>query len=339
MENGLCAWRECVRRREFVTLVAGAATAWPLAVRAQQPALPVVGLLGLTTPEPNVGTLRALRQGLKEVGRVEGETFAMEYRWAENRRERLPALAAELVRRNVRVIVAMEGGDVVLAAKGATGTIPIIFVVSSDPVSLGLVASIARPGGNVTGINFVSAELVAKRLEILRELVPGATRIAVLVNPASPAATETTLREIQPAAQVLGLKIRVFEADRSEDIDSIFANLASQRPDALFVANGAFLTTRRIQLVHLATRHAIPATYPGRQYVDVGGLMSYGANLLDAWREGGVYTGRILKGTTAADLPVMQSSKLELVINNQTARILGLTVPPALLVRADEVID
>ena len=226
-----------------------------------------------------------------------------------------------------------------LAAKGATGTIPIVFVVSSDPVSLGLVASIARPGGNVTGINFVSAELVAKRLEILRELVPGATRIAVLVNPASPAATETTLREIQPAAEVLGLKIRVFEADRREDIDSMFANLASQRPDALFVANGAFLTTRRIQLAHLATRHAIPATYPGRQYADIGGLMSYGANLLDAWREGGVYSGRILKGTKPADLPVMQSSKLELVINNQTARILGLTVPPTLLARADEVIE
>ena len=265
-----------MRRREFITLLGGAAAAWPLPARAQQPAMPVIGFLGLTTPEPNVDTLRALRQGLKEAGYVEGETFAMEYRWAESRRERLPALAAELVHRNVRVIVAMEGGDVVLAAKGATGTIPIVFVVSSDPVSLGLVASIARPGGNVTGINFVSAELVAKRLEILRELVPGATRIAVLVNPASPAATETTLREIQPAAEVLGLKIRVFEADRREDIDSMFANLASQRPDALFVANGAFLTTRRIQLAHLATRHAIPATYPGRQYADIGGLMSYG---------------------------------------------------------------
>ena len=327
-----------IKRREFITLLSGAA-AWPLAARAQQSALPVVGFLGLTTPEPNVDTLRALRQGLKEAGHVEGETFAMEYRWAEGQRERLPALAAELLRHNVRVIVAMEGGDVVLAAKASTGTIPIVFVVSSDPVSLGLVASIARPGGNVTGINFVSAELVAKRLEILRELVPGATRIAVLVNPASPAATETTLRELQPAAQVLGLKIRVFEADRSEDIDSMFANLAPERPDALFVANGAFLTTRRIQLVHLATRHAIPTTYPGRQYVDVGGLMSYGANLLDAWREGGVYTGRILKGTKPADLPVMQSSKFELVINNQTARILGLIVPPALLARADEVIE
>jgi putative ABC transport system substrate-binding protein len=283
--------------------------------------------------------LRALRQELKEAGYVDGENVAIEYRWAENQRDRLPALAADLARRKVRVILAMEGDDVVLAAKAATATIPIFFLTSSDPVSRGLVASIARPGGNVTGINFVSAELVGKRLEILREMVPAVVRVAVLVNPATPGATDATLRDVHPAAQALGLQIEVFNANTSQEIDSAFTKFATQRPDALFVANSAFLTSRRVQLVHLATRHAIPAAYHGRHYVDVGALMSYGANLLDAWRQSGVYMGRILKGAKPADLPVIQSSKFELVINHQTARTLGLTVPPALLARADEVIE
>jgi putative tryptophan/tyrosine transport system substrate-binding protein len=328
-----------VNRREFITLLGGAAAAWPLSAHAQQEGTPVIGFLGATSPEPNVEMLRALRQGLKEAGYVDGENVAIEYRWAENQRDRLPALAAELARRKVRVILAMEGDDVVLAAKAATATIPIFFLTSSDPVSRGLVASIARPGGNLTGINFVSAELVGKRLEILRELVPAAVRVAVLVNPATPGATEATLRDVHPAAQALGLQIEVFNADTSQDIDSAFTKFATQRPDALFVANSAFLTSRRIQLVHLATRHAIPAVYHGRHYVDVGGLISYGANLLDAWRQSGVYMGRILKGAKPADLPVIQSSKFELVINHQTARTLNLTVPSTLLARADEVIE
>ena len=327
-----------LRRREVITLVGGAA-AWPLAARAQQQAMPVIGFLGATSPDSNVEMLRALRQGLKEGGHVDGETFTFEFRWAENQRDRLPTLAAELVSRNVRIILAMDGGDVALAAKAATATIPIVFVVSSDPVSQGLVASIARPGGNVTGINFVSAELVAKRLEILRELVPAAVRVAVLVNPSTPGPTEATLKDVHPAAQALGLQLDVFNANSSQDIDLAFAQFAPRRPDALFVASSAFLTSRRIQLVHLATRHAIPAAYPGRQYVDVGGLMSYGADLLDAWRQAGIYTGRILKGAKPLDLPVIQSSRLELVINHQTARTLGVTVPPTLLVRADEVIE
>jgi putative tryptophan/tyrosine transport system substrate-binding protein len=328
-----------IRRRDFITLIGSAAAAWPLAARAQQEGVPVIGFLGATSPEPNVEMLRALRQGLKEAGYVDGENVAIEYRWAENQRDRLPALAADLARRKVRVILAMEGDDVVLAAKAATATIPIFFLTSSDPVSRGLVASIARPGGNVTGINFVSAELVGKRLEILREMVPAVVRVAVLVNPATPGATDATLRDVHPAAQALGLQIEVFNANTSQEIDSAFTKFATQRPDALFVANSAFLTSRRVQLVHLATRHAIPAAYHGRHYVDVGGLMSYGANLLDAWRQSGVYMGRILKGAKPADLPVIQSSKFELVINHQTARTLGLTVPPALLARADEVIE
>jgi putative tryptophan/tyrosine transport system substrate-binding protein len=328
-----------IRRREFITLLGGAAAAWPLAARAQQ-AMPVVGFLGATSPDAaNVDYLRVFRQALKESGYVEGENVAIEYRWANNQFDLLPALATELVRRKVAVIVTIEGPPVVLAAKAATTTIPIVFTVSDDPVRLGLVASLARPGGNLTGINFVSAELVAKRLELLRALVPAATRVAVLLNPANTANTETTLRDVEPAARAVGLQVQVLNADTSHEIDAAFATIVRERPDALFSASSPYFTSRRIQLVQLAARHAIPATYPGRQYVEVGGLMSYGANVASAWRQLGVYAGRILKGAKPADLPVVQASKFELVINHHTARMLGLTVPPTLLATADEVIE
>jgi putative ABC transport system substrate-binding protein len=263
----------------------------------------------------------------------------IEYRWAENQTDRLPALAAELVRRQVAVIAATGGSPVALAAKAATATIPIVFIVADDPVRVNLVASLARPGGNLTGINFVSSELVAKRLELLRALVPGTARVAVLVNPANAANTETALRDVEPAARAVGLQVQVLNADTSREIDAAFAGIVRERPDALFSASSPYFTSRRIQLVQLAARHAIPATYAGRQYVEVGGLMSYGANVASAWRQLGVYAGRILKGAKPADLPVVQASKFELVINHHTARMLGLTVPPTLLATADEVIE
>jgi putative ABC transport system substrate-binding protein len=329
-----------LKRREFITLASSAAAAWSLAAHAQQPAMPVIGFLGATSPDAaNADYLRAFRQALKESGYVEGENVAIEYRWAETQLDRLPALAAELVSRRVAVVASVEGPPVVFAAKTATTTIPIVFVISDDPVRLGLVASLARPGGNLTGINFVSNELVPKRLELLRELVPGAARVAVLVNPANTANTETTLRDVEPAARAVGFQIQVLNADTRREIDAAFATIVRERPDALFSASSPYFTSRRIQLVQLAARHAIPATYPGRQYVEVGGLMSYGANVADAWRQLGVYTARILKGTKPADLPVVQASKFELVINHQTARMLGLTVPSTLLATADEVIE
>jgi ABC-type uncharacterized transport system substrate-binding protein len=328
-----------MRRREFITLLGGA-TVWPRVAHAQQPAMPVIGFLGATSPDAaNADYLRVFRQALKESGYVEGENVAIEYRWAETQLDRLPALAAELVSRRVAVIVTVEGPPSAFAAKAATTTIPIVFIVSDDPVRLGLVASLARPGGNLTGINFVSSELVAKRLELLRALVPGATRMAVLVNPANTANTETALRDVEPAARAVGFKVQVLNADTSHEIDAAFATIVRERPDALFSASSPYFTSRRIQLVQLAARHAIPATYSGRQFVEVGGLMSYGANVASAWRQLGVYAGRILKGAKTADLPVVQPSKFELVINHQTARMLGLTVPPTLLATADEVIE
>ena len=301
--------------------------------------MPVVGFLHHTSPDGFSERLRGFRQGLKDTGYVEGENVAILYRWAEGQIDRLPALAAELVHRPVAVIAAPIGTNLALAAKSATTTVPIVFAVGEDPVRLGLVASLARPGGNLTGINIFNVELVAKRLEFLRELVPGAARIAVLVNPTEAAQAETVVRDVDAAARAMGLQIQVLSARTSREIDAVFAAFARERPDALFVVGNALFNSRRVQLVHLATRHAIPATYGARDYPEIGGLMSYGSNTTDAVRQVGVYTGLILKGAKPADLPVLQASKFELVINAQTARMLGLTVPPTLLSIADEVIE
>ena len=328
-----------MRRREFITLISGTA-AWPLAARAQQAATPVIGFLDPRSLHYTLADQqRAFRQGLKDAGYVEGENVVIEYRWAEGQIDRLPALAAELVRRRVAVITTGGGPAAALAAKAATTTIPIVFVVGEDPVKLGLVASLARPGGNLTGINLVIGELTAKRLGLLRELVPGAARVAVLVNPANTANAETTLRDVEPAARAMGLQIQILKASTSREIEAAFATFVGERPDALFVGNDAFLISRRVQLVHLATRHAIPATYTARDFAEVGGLMSYGSNITDAYRQFGVYAGRILKGAKPAELPVVQSTKFELVINLPTARMLGLTVPDKLIAAADEVIE
>jgi len=325
-----------VKRREFITLLGGAAAAWPLAARAQQ-AMPVVGFLSPISPDESTERLRGFRQGLKETGFAEGENVAVVYRWAENQMDRLPELAAELARRQVAVIASLSTIST-LAAKAVTTTIPIVFLVGEDPVRLGLVTSLGRPGGNLTGINLFSGELTAKRLELLREMVPGAARIAVLVNPASPL-TETTLKDLEAAARVMGLQIQVLRASTSREIDAAFATFVRERPDAVFVGIDTFFNNRRAQLVNLASRHAVPATFVNRDFAEIGGLMSYGSNIADTWRQVGIYTGRILKGANPADLPVMQSSKFELVINHQTARMLGLTVPATLLATADEVIE
>ena len=327
-----------IGRREFMAVLGGAAAAWPVALRAQQPAMPVIGWLSPTSPDNYTDRLRAFRLGLKDTGYVEGENVTVEYRWAENQLDRLPELAAELVRRRVGAIAAPGGVAPAFAAKAATATIPIVCMVGDDPVKLGLVTNLARPGGNLTGINFFAGELAAKRLEILRELVPAATRVAVLVNPINPNA-EAALREVAAAGSAIGMEIVAFNASSSLEIDAAFASFVRERLDALFVDTGPFFTARRVQLVQLAARHAVPATYAGRQFVDHGGLMSYGTSLADAYRQIGVYTGHILKGAKPADLPVVQSTKFELVINASTARMLGLTVPPTLLAGADEVIE
>jgi putative tryptophan/tyrosine transport system substrate-binding protein len=328
-----------MKRREFITLLGGAAATWPLVVWAQQSAMPVIGFLHPASIDVVADRVRAFRQGLKDTGFIEGDNVAIEYRWAEYQTERVPALVAELVRRQVTVIAAVGGNIPALAAKTATSTIPIVFAVGEDPVGLGLVTSIARPGGNLTGINFLASELHAKRLELLRELVPGAIRVAVLINPGDAVNAETTLRDVQAAARAVGLQMQIIRASTSREIDAAFATMARERPDALLVGGDSFFNSRRIQLALLAARHAVSAIYASREYADAGGLMSYGPNFFDAYRQVGVYVGRILKGAKPADLPVVQSSKFELVINAQAARILSLTVPPTLISRADAVIE
>jgi len=327
-----------IGRRELLAALGGAAAAWPLAARAQQPAMPVVGFLDSRSADVMTDRLRAFRQGLKDTGHVEGENVAIVYRFAENQIGRLPELAADLVRRQVAVI-ATGGAPAAFATKAATATIPTIFLVGDDPVRLGLVTSLARPGGNLTGVNPLTVELAAKRLELLRELVPAAVRVAVLVNPADVTNTESTLRAVEAAARAVGLQIQVFNASTSREIDTAFETMARERPDALFVAAAPYLNGQRVQLVQLAAFHRLPATYGVREVAEVGGLMSYGGSIMDAFRQVGVYSGRILKGAKPADLPVVQASKFELVINAQTARMLGLQIPDKLLAIADEVIE
>jgi ABC-type uncharacterized transport system substrate-binding protein len=325
-----------IGRRKFLATLGGAA-AWPLVARAQQ-ALPVIGILGPNSPGPAADLLAAFRRGLGETGYVEGQNVAIEYRLFEGRFDLLPELLAALVRRQVSVIVTI-GGPSALAAKTATQTIPIVFGVPEDPVGLGLVASLARPGGNATGINFFDREVTAKRLGLLCELLPAATRIAVLLNPANLTIASSIMSDLESAARALGLQIQPYEASTSSEIDAAYATLVRARPDALFVAPDGFFVGRRVQLVALAARHALPAAYAVRAFVEAGGLMSYGTNSADMYRQVGVYAGSILKGTKPADLPVMQTTRFELAINLQTAKLIGLTVPPMLLARADEVIE
>jgi putative ABC transport system substrate-binding protein len=327
-----------MRRRDFIKGIAGPAVVWPLVAHAQQPTVPVVGVLDPRLPGNVQDLLRVFRQGLKDTGYVEGENVALEYRWAENQMDRLPTLAADLVRRRVAVIAAISPAAAV-AAKEATTTLPIVFLVNEDPVRRGLVASLAHAGGNLTGINILTVEVAAKRLDLLRELMPSATRVGVLVNPVNTSVTETTLSEVADAARPMGLQIKVVNASTSGEIETAFASFMRERPDVLFVAADPYFYTRRVQLAVLAARHTMPTTYSQRDFAEAGGLMSYGTNIADAYRQIGVYAGRILKGATPADLTVVQASKFELVINLATARALGLEVPPTLLARVDEVIE
>jgi putative ABC transport system substrate-binding protein len=327
-----------IRRRQFITLLGGAAAAWPLAARAQQPAMPVIGFLGTGSPEVLADRLRAFRQGLSEAGYVEGENVAIVYRFAENQTDRLPELAADLVRRKVAVI-ATGGPPATFAAQAATASIPITFLVADDPVRLGLAVSLSRPGSNMTGINVFNAEVAAKRLELLRDLVPGVARIAVLANAADATMMETQLRDVDTAARAMALHMQTLKADTSGEIDAAFKTFGRERPDAVFVTTSPFLNGRRIQLAQLAAFHHLPATYALRDYAEAGGLMSYGSNIVDGYRQVGIYVGRVLKGAKSTDLPIVQASKFELVINMQTARMLDIVVPPTLLAIADEVIE
>jgi ABC-type uncharacterized transport system substrate-binding protein len=327
-----------MKRRGFITLLGGAA-AWPLAARAQQAAMPVIGFLHPGASEVGARDVAAFRKGLQESGYVEGQNVTIEYHWLEGQYDRVSALMADLVRRPVTVIAIPGSGPATRAAKAATATIPIVFGVAGDPVQLGLVASLSRPGGNATGVNFLSEEVAAKRLRLLHELVPTAARVAVLLNPANAAATENTLRDLHEAAPIIGLQLRVLKATTIGEIDAAFAALSRERPDALFVGPDGFFSSRRVQLAILAARERIPASYTQRGYVAAGGLMSYGTDQLEMSRQVGVYTGSILKGAKPADLPVLQSTRFEFVINLQTARALGLEVPPGVLSIADEVIE
>ena len=327
-----------MRRRYFLGALGGVVAAWPVVSQAQR-AMPVIGFLNPTSPDMNADRLRAFRQGLKETGYIENENVAVQYRWADNHIDRLPELAVELVRQQVTVIVAIVGSPPAFAAKAATTSIPTVFAVGEDPVKLGLVASLARPGRNMTGLNFLNAELTAKRFELLREMLPKASRVGVLVNPINGTNAEATLRDVTVAARAIGLRIEVLNASTISEINAAFAATARERLDALFVGGDTFFNSRRVQLANLAARHAISTSFVGRQYAEAGGLMSYGTNIADAYRQVGVYAGNILKGAKPADMPVVQATKFELVINAQTANMLGVIVPPTLLARADEVIE
>jgi ABC-type uncharacterized transport system substrate-binding protein len=324
-----------MRRRDVIKLLGSASAAWPFAAHAQQ-RVPVIGFLNVTTPEVSAHLVAAFRRGLAESGYVEGRNVTIEYRWGQDQFDRLPALAADLARRRVAVIAATGGGVTVQAAKAAAGAIPIVFTVGGDPVASGLVASLNRPGGNMTGVSVIGVELGPKRLELLHELVPKATIIAMLVNPN---ATLTELGPVQDAARVLGKQIVTLNASSDSDIDAAFAGLREAGAGALFVPNDSFLNSRRERLVALAVRYAIPAVYDRREYTTAGGLMSYGTHFADAYRQVGVYVGRILKGARPADLPVMLPTKFELVVNLKTAKAIGLTIPESFLLRADEVIE
>jgi ABC-type uncharacterized transport system substrate-binding protein len=327
-----------ILRREFITLLCGAAAVWPGAARAQQPAMPVVGYLYPGSPEPNANNAAAFRKGLSDAGYVEGRNVAIEYRFAHNELARLPELAADLVRRRVAVIATPGGIAAPLAAKAATTTIPIVFTMGADPVQLGLVASLNRPGGNVTGISSMNTELGAKRLGLLHELLPRAARFAALLNPNS-SPGDTVFADLQGAAASIGRQIEGFYVSSNLEIDTAFASLVQKRADALLVSPYALLVNRRVQLVALAAHYRLPAIYAFREHVEIGGLMSYGSSATDRDRQAGIYTGRVLKGEKPADLPVMRAVKFEFVLNLHTAKLLGIEVPPGLLALADEVIE
>jgi ABC-type uncharacterized transport system substrate-binding protein len=330
----------CIGRRNFITLLGGAAAAWPLAARAQQPAtMPVIGFLHSASAAAYAAPLAAFRKALSEAGYVEGQNVAIEYRWANNENDRLPELAADLVRRQVALIVAAGSTPSALAAKAATSTIPIVLVFGADPVRLGLVASLNRPGGNVTGISSINRELSSKRLGLLHELLPRAARFGVLVNPDNPSITESFVTELQTAASAIGRQIEVVTASTNGDIDTAFATLVKKRADALLISPDALFVTRRVQLITLAVRHALPALYHRRELAEAGGLMSYGSDLPDQYRQTGVYVGRILKGEKPAEMPVQLPTRFEFVINLQTAKTLGIEIPATLLALADEVIE
>jgi ABC-type uncharacterized transport system substrate-binding protein len=325
-------------RREFITLLSGAAAVWPLMARAQQPAMPVIGFLNSSSPDAEGDRVRAYRQGLSEAGYVEDRNVTIEYRWADGQNDRLPSMAADLVRRGVNVIVT-GGTPATLAAKAATTTIPIVFILSTDPVEAGLVVSLNRPGGNLTGVTGLNVELAPKKLELLHELLPSATILALLVNPTNAVAAKNESQAVQAAARTLGLQLHVLHASTERDFDSVFASLVRLRASALLIGSDLFFTSRSKQLAEMTVRHAVPSIYQFREFAAAGGLMSYGGSITDWGHQGGIYTGRILAGAKPADLPVHQATKLELFVNLKTAMALGIEVPPMLLARADEVIE
>ena len=328
-----------MQRRDFIKVIAGSAVAWPLAARAQKPAMPVIGFFHLTSPETTREYLAAFRQGLGDTGYIEGKNVEIEYRWAHDQNDRLPTLAAELVGLRVSVIVILASTNGALAAKAATQTIPIVFMQAADAVRIGLVDSLNRPGGNLTGIDLLLGEMAGKRLELLLELMPAATSIGYLCNPTNPVFAETETRAVEPAARAHGVRLLFVNATRPSEIETAFADLAQQRAEALVVSSDGFLLTHPDQIVALAARYAIPAIYGWREAMAVGGLMSYGTNFFETWRLAGVYTGRILKGEKPTDLPVQRVTKMELVINIKTAKALGLNIPNTLIGRADELIE